>query len=141
MLGGQLVDPLAELRDVLPCGQGELVVLLPGDGLGFGGAQRRVLLAGVAAAQFGVGGHGQLPVLAGGGLPLLPVGHGGGEDGLAFGVCVVHGLVAGRQRLLLGGLFVLAVAGGGGGFGAVADSSEAGAFSASWVFPGPDPRI
>ena len=78
------------------------------------------------AAQFGVGGDGQLPLLAGGGLPLLPVGHDGGEDGLAFAVGVVHGLVAGRQRLLLDGCFVLAVAVGGVCFGGGADGGQAG---------------
>ena len=55
-----------------------------------------MLLFGMAAAQFGVGGHGQLPLLAGGLLPVGSVGHDGGEDGLALGVGVVHGLVAGR---------------------------------------------
>ena len=85
VLGGQVGDPLAELRNLLPRGQGELGALLLGGGLGLGGAQRRELLAGVPAAQFAVGGDGQLPLLAGGGLPLLPVGHDGGEDGLAFG--------------------------------------------------------
>ena len=39
-------------------GEGEIVVLIAGGGLGFGGAQRREVLAGVAAAQFGVGGDG-----------------------------------------------------------------------------------
>ena len=72
-----------------------------GGGVGFGGAQWRELLAGVPAAQFAVGGDGQLPLLTGCCLPLLPVGHDRGEDVLAFAVGVVHGLVAGRQGLLL----------------------------------------
>ena len=59
-------------------------------------------------------------------LPLLPVGHDGGEDGLAFAVGVVHGLVAGGQGLLLDGCFVLAVAAGGAGFGGGADGGQAG---------------
>ena len=50
VLGGQVLDPLAELRNLLPRGQGELVVLLVGGGLGFGRAQRRELLTGVPTA-------------------------------------------------------------------------------------------
>ncbi len=48
--GGEVFDPLARLRDLLPWGQGELVALRAGGGLGFGRAQRRVVLFGVAAA-------------------------------------------------------------------------------------------
>jgi hypothetical protein len=84
------------------------------------------VLAWEPAAQFGIGGDGQLPLLAGGLLPLLPVGHDGGEDGLAFGVSVMHGLVTGRQGLLLAGCFGLAPLAGGAGFGVGADGGQAG---------------
>ena len=80
----------------------------------------------MAAAQLGVGGDGQLPLLAGGPLPVLPVGHGRGEYGLAFTVGVVHGLVAGGQCLLPGGCFVLAVAAGGVCFGGGAEGGQVG---------------
>ena len=67
VLGGQVGDPLDRFLGLLPRGQGELVALVLGEGLGFGGAQGRVVLAGVAAAEFGVGGDGQVPLVAGGG--------------------------------------------------------------------------
>jgi hypothetical protein len=44
--GGQVFDPLARFRGRLPDGEGELVALVLGGGLGFGRAQRRVVLAG-----------------------------------------------------------------------------------------------
>jgi hypothetical protein len=50
-LRGQAGDPLAELRDLLSRGQDELGALFLGSDQGFYGAQGRVLLAGVAAAQ------------------------------------------------------------------------------------------
>ena len=89
--GGQVLDPLAHLGGLLARGQGELVALGVGGGLGFGRTQRREVLAGVAAAQFGVGGDGQVPLGAGGVLPVGAVGHDGGEHGLALPV----GLAAG----------------------------------------------
>jgi hypothetical protein len=70
VLGGQLGDPLGRFPGVLPRGQGELIALVLGEGPGFGGAQGRVVLAGVAAAEFGVGGDGQVPLVAGGGVPV-----------------------------------------------------------------------
>jgi hypothetical protein len=124
--GGQVLDPLAHFRDRLPCGQGEFVALGLGGGLRFGRAQRRVVLAGVAAAEFGVGGHGQVTLGAGGRVPVGPVGHDGGEDGLAVPVGLVQGLVAVAELLLLGGGVVLAAAGGGCGFGAGAAGGQAG---------------
>jgi hypothetical protein len=48
----------------------------------------------MAAAQFGVGGHGQVPLLAGGLLPFGPVFHNGGEHVLALAVGIVHVPVA-----------------------------------------------
>ncbi|MGH3191780.1 MAG: hypothetical protein ACRDOL_31940 [Streptosporangiaceae bacterium] len=42
--------------------------------------------------------------MAGGGVPVGAVGLAGSEDGLAFGVGVVQGLVAVGQFLLPGGL-------------------------------------
>jgi hypothetical protein len=97
-----------------------------GFGFGFGGAQRRVLLAGMAAAQLGVGGHGQVPLVAGGGVPVGPVGHDRGEDGLAVPVGVMHCLVAGGQDPVPTGLAGLAAALGGVGLGGGADGGQAG---------------
>ena len=56
--GGQVLDPRGHLGGRLARGEAELVALSVGGGLGFGGPQRRVVLGGVAAAQFGVGGDG-----------------------------------------------------------------------------------
>ena len=56
--GGEVLDPLAGVGGWLAWGQGEIVALGWGGGFGFGGAQRGERLAGVAAAQFGVGGYG-----------------------------------------------------------------------------------
>src|SRR5271167_1320345 len=67
----------------------------------FGGAQRLDLVAGVAAAQFGVGGDGQVPGGGGGLLPGLPVGHGLGEGVFSLLVEVTQGPVAGGQGLVL----------------------------------------
>jgi hypothetical protein len=80
----------------------------------------------VVAAQLGVGGHGQLPLPAGGLPPAGPVGHDGGEHRFAFPVGVMHGLVADGQRLLPGGLLVIAVAAGGGGFRGAAQRGQTG---------------
>jgi hypothetical protein len=57
------------------------------------------VLVGVAAAEFGVGGDGQVPLGAGSGVPVDPVGHGHGEDGLALPVGLVEGVVAAREFL------------------------------------------
>ena len=74
------------------------------------------MLGRVAAAEFGVGGDGQVALGAGGGVPVGAVGHDGGEDGLALPVGLVQGVVAGRELLLAdSGVVVAAV---GGGFGA-----------------------
>ena len=79
----------------------------------FGGAQRLDLLAGVAAAQFGVGGDGQVPGTGGGLLPVLPVGHGLGEGVFSLLVEVAQGPVAGGQGLVpLGAVVVAGLAGG-----------------------------
>jgi hypothetical protein len=80
----------------------------------------------VAAAELGVGSDGQVALVAGGGVPVGPVGHDGGEDGFAVPVGVVHGPVAGGQGLLPGGFFGLAAALGGFGLGSGADSGQAG---------------
>src|SRR5580704_12386186 len=92
----------------------------------FGGAERRVVLGGVAPAEFGVGGDGQVTLSAGGGVPVSAVGHGRGEDRLALPVGVVQGLVAGREFLLAGGGVMLAATGGGIGFGAEPQAGQAG---------------
>ena len=126
-LGGQVLDPLARFPDLLPRVRVSSSRWAWVSGLGFGGAQGRVVLAGVAAAEFGVGGDGQVPLGAGGGVPVGAVGHDGGEDVLALAVGVVQGLVAGGQLLLPAGLLVLAAAlGGGSGFGGGADGGQAG---------------
>ncbi len=57
VVGGQVFYPRAHLRGGLPGGQGELVALGAGGGLGFGRPQRGVVLSRVTAAEFGVGGH------------------------------------------------------------------------------------
>jgi len=124
--GGEVFDPLACFRDLLADGQGELIALSAGGGLRFGRAQRRVVLAGVAAAEFGVSGHGQVTLAAGGRVPVGPVVHHGGEHGLASPVGLMQGLVAVAKLLLLDGVVVLAAAGGGGGFGVGAQAGQAG---------------
>src|SRR5207302_304822 len=126
VLGGQVGDPLARFLGLLARGQGELVALVLGEGFGFGGAQGRVVPGGVAAAEFGVGGDGQVPLVAGGGVPVGPVGHDGGEDVLALAVGVLQGLVAGGQLSLLVGLVVVAALGGGAGVGGGAQGGQAG---------------
>src|SRR5260370_5237618 len=63
---------------------------------------------------------------AGGRVPVGPVGHDGGEDGLAVPVGLVQGLVAVAELLLLNGVVVLAASGGGFGFRAGADGGQAG---------------
>src|SRR6185312_5873801 len=68
--GGQVADPLVDLAGRLVGGEGEVVALGAGGGLGFGRAQRGEVLAGVAAAQFGVGGDGERPLGAGRGIPV-----------------------------------------------------------------------
>jgi hypothetical protein len=72
----------------------------------FSGAKRGVMLIGGAAAEFGVGGDGQLALGAGSGVPVGSVGHSGGEDGFALPVGPVQGLVGGRELLLASGAVV-----------------------------------
>jgi len=55
----------------------------------------------VAAAEFGVGGDGQVPLGAGGLLPVSAVGHHRGEHVLTLLVGLLQGLVAGGQLLFL----------------------------------------
>ena len=101
VLGGKVVDPGDRL--------GELAVAFGvAGGCGFGGEQRLDPLAGVAAAQFGVGGDGQVPGGGGGVLPVLPVGHGLGEGVFALLVGLAQGPVAGGQTLLPCGAIVVA---------------------------------
>ena len=90
-------------------------------------------LAGVPAAQLGVGGHGELPLPAGGPVPVGPVGHDGGEHGLAFPVGIAHRPVAGRQDLLLAGPPGPGLPAGRAGLGVRADGGEAG-----FLAPGAD---
>jgi len=66
--GGQVRDPLAHLARRLGRSQGELSPLTAGSRVGFRGAERGEMLVGVAAAQFGIGGQGQVAVGAGGGV-------------------------------------------------------------------------
>jgi hypothetical protein len=79
------------------------------------------MLAGVAAAQLGVGGYRELPLLAGGVVPGRTVGHRSRERGLALPVGVVQGVVAGGQVALPGGIVAPAAPGGGASFGGGAD--------------------
>jgi len=85
-----------------------------------------VVLARVAAAEFGVGGHGQVTLGAGGDVPVGPVGHDGGKHGLAVLVGLVQGLVAGGEIPLLDSAVVLVTICGGGGLGAGAQAAQAG---------------
>src|SRR6516165_2625905 len=125
-LGGEVLDPLAHLPDFLACGEGEFVVFGFGDRLGFGGPQRLEALVGVAAAKFGVCCYGQVTLFGGGAFPGAAVLHGPGEDLLAFAVGAVHGLVAGRQCLVLGGQVVSPAAAGGVRFGVSSGGGELG---------------
>ena len=77
-------------------------------GFGFGGAQRGPGLAGMTAAQFGVSGHGQLPLLAVACSQSVRSAMFAART-VAFPVGVVHGPVAVRQALLPGGLVVVAM--------------------------------
>ena len=126
MTRGQVLYPLARLPGLLPGGRGEFVVLGLGEGRGFGGAQGRVLLAGVAAAEFGVGG--EVALGAGDDVPVGAVGHGLGKHGHALPVDVVQGLVTGRELPLPGGVLVVAAIAGRCGLGGGAD---AGPFSSA----------
>ena len=99
------------------------------------------MLAGVAAAEFGVGGDGEVALGAGGLFPVGPVGHGGGEDGFALAVGVVQGAVAGGALHVAGGGLVVAAGPGGGGFGGGAQGGQvgvagAGADLAELILPG-----
>jgi hypothetical protein len=124
--GGQFVDPLAHLAWRLARGEGELGVLGFGGGFGFGGAERGEMLARVAAAQFGVGGDGQVALGSGGGVPVGTVGHHRGEYGLALPVGLVQGVVAGGEFLLASGGVLVAVLAGCCGFGSGAQAGQAG---------------
>jgi hypothetical protein len=101
--GGQVFDPLACHRDVAACGQGEFGAVGVGGGVWFGRTERGEPLLRMPAAQFGVGGHGQVALDTGGGFPVRPVGHDAGEDALAVPVGVLHGVRADRQQLVPGG--------------------------------------
>lgn len=84
------------------------------------------MVAGVAAAEFGVGGDGQVALGAGGGVPVGAVGHDRAEDGLTLPVGLVQGPVAGRELLLAGGGVVVAAVADGCGLGAGAQAGQAG---------------
>ena len=126
MRGGEALYPLANLAGRLARREGELGALAVGGGLGFGRAERGKVLAGVAAAEFGVGGDGQVAPGAGDGVPVGAVGHGGGEDGLALPVGLVQGVVASREFLLAAGGGRVAAALGGCCFGSGAQAGQAG---------------
>ena len=84
------------------------------------------MLAGVATAEFGVGGHGQLTLGTGGNVPVGPVGHDGGKHRLAVLVGLVQGLVAGGEIPLLSSAVVLVTICGGGGLGTGAQATQTG---------------
>jgi len=119
---GQVGDPLAHLAGRLSRGQGELGPLAFGRGFGFSRAQRGEALVGVAAAEFGVGGDGQVALGAGGGVPVGAVGHDRGEHRLALPVGLVQGVVAARELLLAGGGAGVAAIERGCGLGAGAEA-------------------
>ena len=123
--GGQARYPLTHFARLLPRAQGEFGLLGFGFGFGFGGTERGIVLAGVAAAEFGVGGHGQVALGAGGRVPVGPVGHDRGEHGLALPVGLAQSLVAGRKLLLARGGAGIAAVTGGCGFGAGAQAGQA----------------
>ena len=104
--GGQVFDPLVHLPWLLLRSEGELVALRRGGGLGFGRPQRRVVLAGVAAAQLG-GGGGQVPLLAGGLLQSARSAMTAANALLTLPVGLLQGLVAGRQRVLPAGFLMV----------------------------------
>ena len=130
MTRGQVLYPLARLPGLLPGGRGEFVVLGLGEGRGFGGAQGRVLLAGVAAAEFGVGVGGEVALGAGDDVPVGAVGHGLGKHDHALPVDVVQGLVTGRELPLPVGVLVVAAIAGRCGLGGGADGGQAGVLGA-----------
>ena len=80
----------------------------------------------VAAAQFGVGRDGQAAGVDGGVLPVLPVGHGLGEDGFLLLVAVAHRPVGGSQFLVPSGASIVTGLAGGVGFGGGADGALVG---------------
>src|SRR5207247_1372590 len=124
IFGSEVLDPLARLRALLSRDQGELVALRLGGGLRFGRTERGEPLLRMPTTQFGVGGYGQVALGAGGGIPLGPVGHRGGEHGLALPVDLVQRVVAAGEFLLPRGGVVFAAAAGGLGFGAGAEGGQ-----------------
>ena len=125
-LRGQSADPGAHLADLVVRGQGQLVAVGVADERWFSGAERLDRLAGVAAAQFGVGGDGQASGGSGGMIPFLPVGHGLGEGPFSLLVVVAHGPVGGGQGLVPRGALVGADLAGCGGFCGGADGAQVG---------------
>jgi hypothetical protein len=75
----------------------------------------------VTAAELGVSGYPELPLVAGGAFPVDPVFHGCGQRALALPVGIVHCLVARGQGLLAAGFFAFAATLGGAGFGGGAE--------------------
>ena len=94
------------------------------------------MLAGVAPAEFGVGGDGQVALGAGGGVPVGAVGRDHGEHGLALAVGLVQGVVAGCEILLADGGAVIAAVAGGRGLGAGAQAGQAGFTGGQGLVPG-----
>ena len=64
-LGRELGDQLSGPPDVIFHAQRGIIMLVLRERVRLGGAQRRVVLIGVAVAQLGVGGYRELPLLAG----------------------------------------------------------------------------
>ena len=79
--GGQVRDDLVHTRELLFGGEGGLLGRGWGGRVGLGGAQRRVVVAGVAAAQLGVGGDRAVAGRLGRGLPGLVTSLGLGQPG------------------------------------------------------------
>jgi hypothetical protein len=90
-LHGQVADPGRCLGEAAVRDWVRLPAIGVAGGNWFGGTEGRFFLLGVAAAQFGVGGDGQVPGAGGGVFPFLPVGHGLGQSLLLLLIEVAQG--------------------------------------------------
>jgi hypothetical protein len=104
----------------------QMLALDAGCGSWFSGAQGLDLLAGITAAEFGVGREGQAAGACGGVLPFLAVGHDLGENLFSPRVVVAQGPVAGGQGLVPPGEVMAAALAGGGGFSVGAAGTQGG---------------
>jgi hypothetical protein len=91
-----------------------------------GRAQRLDLPIRVAAAEFGIGGDGQVTGAGGGVLPVLPVSHCLGKGLFLLLVVIAHGSTTGGQVLVAGGAVVIVSLAGSVGFSVGADGAQSG---------------